>query len=845
MRLAMLCLAIVLIGGLTPGCGDNHLSRVDVGSVAPAAGSVAGGTAVVVTGRGFDEGAEVFFDGMAASEVVFWDDRTLWARTPAGSAGTVAVTVVNPAGGNGTLPDGYEYQAGLGLCHVDIGGGAQQPIVGPYRIAWTEPVDATSLEGNVTLRSVDGAEVPFDLEVDGDRTAVLVPRNSLHFWSAYTIHGSEGVRNAAEEPCAAGVVVFSTVAPTLGPRGLRPAPARGLAIAGAHALIASPDYRGLQVYDLADPGAPVLVADYLTDEEPLGVVISGSRAYLPAGFEGVVMLDVSDPTAPTWLGVAGTPGHASDLVAFDQGTRSYLAVADGVEGVRLVDVTDPLGPGDLGAIDPSGTRSAEVGAVSLSGTMLAIANGEQGFALATVADVASPALLSVSPTNRPVVDVLLDGTVLYTSHGYYGLATWDVSTPAAPVLVDHSDGPNGPCGFNCRDFLGDMRRLGDHLFVTSDRTGILRFARASDGGTTLEATFRVPGHPFVLAEAGGVLLAGTEAGLLSYDPAGSDGDEPLWFDPLGHGVARAVALDGDTAYVAAATRGLETFSLADPALPVLLDQKDSPGSLDADLSAMSVEVAAGSVVLGDGRYGVVVYATEGSEELEQGGSLDAADLILGMHLSGTTLYACDGNSGVIVADVSDPSAPVELGRLFFEDLLGLDLCFDVAVQAGLLYVAGGEGLNIADVSDPRNPVWIGAFTLPAGDSFLSLALVADKLLTATDVVDWEGTFGRTRRLQVFDVSDPATPVRISVSEDLGIAREIAVAGDVAFVAAGRFGVHVFDVSDPSTPQLQGTIETPGSVVGVRAGTEHVYVVQGGGGLQAIATGRLPASGVDP
>jgi hypothetical protein len=63
-------------------------------------------------------------------------------------------------------------------------------------------------------------------------------------------------------------------------------------------------------------------------------------------------------------------------------------------------------------------------------------------------------------------------------------------------------------------------------------------------------------------------------------------------------------------------------------------------------------------------------------------------------------YVADGERGLQIIDVSNPSAPVRRGGY---DTSGNAL--DVCVSGDLAYVADGYGLQIIDVSNPAAPVW--------------------------------------------------------------------------------------------------------------------------------------------
>ena len=82
-----------------------------VASLTPANGPIAGGTAVTITGTNFVSGATVSFGGTAATGVTVVSSTSITATAPAHAAGAVDLVVTNPNGQNGTLSNGYTYNA--------------------------------------------------------------------------------------------------------------------------------------------------------------------------------------------------------------------------------------------------------------------------------------------------------------------------------------------------------------------------------------------------------------------------------------------------------------------------------------------------------------------------------------------------------------------------------------------------------------------------------------------------------------------------------------------------------------------------------------------------------------
>jgi len=192
-------------------------------------------------------------------------------------------------------------------------------------------------------------------------------------------------------------------------------------------------------------------------------------------------------------------------------------------------------------------------------------------------------------------------------------------------------------------------------------------------------------------------------------------------------------------------------------------------------------------------------------------------------------YVASGHAGLVVVDVSDPTAPFIVATVSPNELGFVGPAYGIDYAGGHAYVATDAALVVVDVSDPTAPV-VAARRNVSG--------------TPTDVVVAGGVayvvaddFG----LFLFGVSDPSRPVRLGSVDTPGLARAVAVAGDLAVVADTASGLHVIDVSDPSEPRLLGTTATGGNgrsgAGGLAVRDRRAFVADGRGsslgGLRAV------------
>jgi hypothetical protein len=147
---------------------------------------------------------------------------------------------------------------------------------------------------------------------------------------------------------------------------------------------------------------------------------------------------------------------------------------------------------------------------------------------------------------------------------------------------------------------------------------------------------------------------------------------------------------------------------------------------------------------------------------------------------------------------------------------------DVATLGSLAYaVDNPTGLYVLDLSKPELTDPVSA--VQSASEPRTVKIVAGANGRKLAVLAGAGS------LQVYDLSMPMAPVRISSLRTPGRVQRIAVQGTLVYVADGNEGLQVVDVSDPSQPQIIGTHKT----------TTPVRDVAVAGPLVFLAVGALP------
>ena len=146
---------------------------------------------------------------------------------------------------------------------------------------------------------------------------------------------------------------------------------------------------------------------------------------------------------------------------------------------------------------------------------------------------------------------------------------------------------------------------------------------------------------------------------------------------------------------------------------------------------------------------------------------------------------------------------------------------DVEVVGDLAYVGNlgfrGSPLQIFDISDPASPAEVGR--LPDQDEFFSVrnVEVVGRLAYLTDARSGNP------RLRIVDVSNPEIPVEIGILRLEARPQDVEVVGGFAYLAGEQAALRIIDVSDPSRPTETSTLDPGGYSNGLAVAGTHVYL----------------------
>ncbi len=293
------------------------------------------------------------------------------------------------------------------------------------------------------------------------------------------------------------------------------------------------------------------------------------------------------------------------------------------------------------------------------------------------------------------------------------------------------------------------------------------------------------------------------------------------------GLARAVALSGDYAFVADREAGLRVVDISDPEHPQSVGVYKTPSEardvvVSGDPSADSENAYA---YVADKYGGLRVLDVSTPTEPQYVGSYKSLEVATGVAISGTRVFVAD-QASLSAIDVSDRTSPSRDAWAH-----GLTDAKAVAIAGSYAYVAGDDnGLWVVDISNLTEELDVtGRYT--ATYRAWDVAVSGDPSAGSGQAYVYVADGGAG--LTILDVSDPSDPQFAASYDTPGYARGVTISGTLAYVADARGGLQVVDVSDPLNPELEASIDHRGRALDLAVAGDYAYVAARGKGLRVI------------
>jgi hypothetical protein len=495
--------------------------------------------------------------------------------------------------------------------------------------------------------------------------------------------------------------------------------------------------------------------------------------------------------ACTTSAMALTLTHAGGGALSPPVTRGdYLYVGTGASLTvwNLADPAEPVLAGGSAAPAPGPIRAlAMVGDYLYAAWNTPLDTG--GILVYSLADPAHPAVVADfedyidSDFKRPS-GLGASGNYVYVGDADNGLVVLDASDPLAPEFVTLV---GGIYEFDAMAVFGDTLYSSGSSFIGGR---LVHIVDLSDPALPVETgSVSMDGSSVLRAVLTDGYAIGVGNDLLVYDLTDPANATQIFSAPIDV-ATHAIRHDANLYLVGAS--GIQVWDFTDPAAPALLDTV----AMATFLPDQAADTPLGPVILTHTDRGFVLDIADPAAPVLAGGFvLPGGVAAHAGEVTGGRLFVAQEAWGLGVAD---PASLAPLG-LYDADLppdpAARDF-EDVSVDGDHAYLsAWGYGVLIADLADPVAPVEVGRFAFPFAST---IEAVGDRVYVAS------ATNGGI--LRILDVSDPANPAQLG-SLLTSQTYDIEVRGDYAYLVDGADfgdgGLRVVDVSDPAAPTLVG------------------------------------------
>lgn len=568
-------------------------------------------------------------------------------------------------------------------------------------------------------------------------------------------------------------------------------------------------YDGLCVIDVSDPYHPATVGSWTAGDDVNGLALRGDYLYAAATGEGkLYVIDVSDPTNPAPVSFVDTSGDPYHVTL--SGDYAFIA-AVGDPHLNIVDITDPLNPVLVG----ENSAASNLIDVAAAGDYAFVTTSTYAFELFDVSDPSDPDHLGIQLPIMTGTSIEVNGPYAYvtncmTKEPPSGLAIYDISDPLASYLVQPYGIPGCPAHLVIRDntaFIANAE-MGVNILDLSDPLAPVEVWRQVTGCRS--ENIAVSGsHAFVADGLAGlkvidafdhtdpvlrggyftgeyvkdIAISGDYAYLVNYEGLRVvDISDPGDLAEAGFietpGEAQGIAVSGTYAYVADGNSGLRIINVGDPNNPAEAGYYDQHGCHYLSVGGNF------AYIMDDYIDQLRIIDVSDISNPHEVGSYAYSYLSGGIHAGGSYVYvtfASLGPAGLSVIDVTDPTNPVEAGRLEWEGYPRQG----ITAYGGLAYVTDDwYGLRIVNVSDPTDPVMVGGHVTDDIASSVSLSsngcifvvdqygglYIFESQIVAALLQNFDATFGGGSVIVSWELSEPLA------ASDFGIERRSLPAG---------------------------------------------------------------------
>jgi len=184
----------------------------------------------------------------------------------------------------------------------------------------------------------------------------------------------------------------------------------------------------IQIYDISETDSPVFAGEYMGPSQIYGVDVQGQYAYVTPVWDGLQIVDISDPGNPFLVGECPLVGP---FQVFVRENLAFVTEREPGLGLAIVDVSNSVNPVLIGRCEtPLYARR-----LYIEGEYAYVTVETYGIEIIDISDPYHPVAVSNYHTRDATGDVFVQDNYAFVTAGDEGLLILDVSDPLTPVLI--------------------------------------------------------------------------------------------------------------------------------------------------------------------------------------------------------------------------------------------------------------------------------------------------------------------------------------------------------------------------------------------------------------------------
>ena len=245
---------------------------------------------------------------------------------------------------------------------------------------------------------------------------------------------------------------------------------------------------GFDIIDVSDPSFPIRISHLDLPGWENGVWVNNpfGKAFVADDWEGLQIIDISDPTNPRVDTSLLKADYSYDLVV----DRNYAYIANYACGLKIIDVSNPTLPREVGTYDTIGRDYIETATARDSFVFMPGRMGVK-FKSIDVSDPSRPRLAGISQgTGYIGKDMVIKDSFVYVAEDYK-FAIFNVANPRQPRLVGRCNLQNASTSIFLKDTLAYIGSLPSPIINIKDPSNPAIIGSIPEGpyGISVKDTF--------------------------------------------------------------------------------------------------------------------------------------------------------------------------------------------------------------------------------------------------------------------------------------------------------------------------------------------------------------------